>query len=281
MAPGIQARSLLTDAQLSLRGTLKVWYGGSVFPEGVLPQLSAFAVACIVVCVVYLGSTQDFFPVGNSDQPAVKTQVENFSRQLKDGSVERRTTILRTTRIGLPLEELERAVATLQGNDEKAALSEQLLDELGATAEAPSRSKALQQFIWRTWFFHEDAAVLGLVETGTELMQAGELPAAEHVFLFAVRADPSYAEAWNKLATVHYYMHEYESSLADIDSVLALEPRHFGALHGRGLVQLALHHPEDAKVSFEEASEVSPWQVPPQKIAASSDEIWAVNYNGP
>src|SRR3569832_1341831 len=56
---------------------------------------------------------------------------------------------------------------------------------------------------------------------------------------------PDYAEGWNQHATVNYILDRLDDSLADIDKVLAIEPRHFGALSGRVLIYLKQgKHPE-------------------------------------
>jgi len=51
-----------------------------------------------------------------------------------------------------------------------------------------------------------------------------------------VELQPEWAEAWNKRATVRYLVDDDEGSMVDIAHVLKLEPRHFGALSGMGMI---------------------------------------------
>lgn len=49
---------------------------------------------------------------------------------------------------------------------------------------------------------------------------------------------PDFAEGWNRRATVHYMMGNLPKAMADTAHVLALEPRHLGALSGlAGIMQ--------------------------------------------
>ena len=89
-------------------------------------------------------------------------------------------------------------------------------------------------------------------------MSRNELTTAHNVFSKAIELDPNWAEAWNKRATVLYLMGNYELSQKDIDEVLRLEKRHFGALSGQGMVQTELKNYQKAIDSYIEAHKVYP-----------------------
>ena len=77
-------------------------------------------------------------------------------------------------------------------------------------------------------------------------------------FSDVIELDPNWAEAWNKRATVFYLIGEYQKSQNDIDKVLGLEKRHFGALAGQGLVNIELQNYEKAIKSYQEAMKIYP-----------------------
>lgn len=69
---------------------------------------------------------------------------------------------------------------------------------------------------------------------------------------------PDFAEGWNRRATVYYLTDDYGRSIADIERVLALEPRHFGALSGLGTMLREMGEDERAIEAYEWALAIDP-----------------------
>ncbi len=132
-----------------------------------------------------------------------------------------------------------------------------LFDRLKAASSAEAAADE-EQAIWRIWHESGSAEIDALMVRGLRAMGARDLPAALAAFDEMVRRAPRFAEAWNKRATVNYMMGRFADSAADIDRTLALEPRHFGALSGLGLVRLAEGEEEKALEAFDRALAVHP-----------------------
>ena len=96
---------------------------------------------------------------------------------------------------------------------------------------------------------------------------------AKDIFTEVINIDQSWAEAWNKRATVLYMLGEFKKSQADIDKVLALEQRHFGALAGQGLVNIQLKNYEKAIRSYEQAQEIYPAMRSPKIMIKQIEEL--------
>jgi tetratricopeptide (TPR) repeat protein len=115
-----------------------------------------------------------------------------------------------------------------------------VLDNLFAQlrlAPDEASAKAIGQQIWTQWMTPPDPALAARMQQAVRKLAidpAGALGEFEAI----VKDYPDYAEGWNQLATAHYLQGDYTTSLSDIDKVLALEPRHFGALSGRAMIYL-------------------------------------------
>ena len=133
-----------------------------------------------------------------------------------------------------------------------------LFDKL-KTASNYDDSKKIESKIWELWSTHPSKnSLTALLADGSSYVSQNKLDTAYETFTKAIELDSNWAEAWNKRATVLYMMGKYEQSQADIDKVLELEQRHFGALAGQGLVQTALNNYKKAIDSYIEAHKIHP-----------------------
>lgn len=135
---------------------------------------------------------------------------------------------------------------------------DELFDKL-KTASSGARANEISGHIWRHWLTPEDPALLVLMN---EARAAKTFANVSHTFALLeemIEYFPTYAEAWNLRATLHYELGNYDLSLADIAETLAREPRHYGALSGRALVYLALGKKALARQSILEARRFHPF----------------------
>ncbi len=139
-------------------------------------------------------------------------------------------------------------------NDRRLAGLFAQLQSTGDQAEAV----AIQESIWGLWFQSEDATVTRWMRKGNIALNQGRLDEALAAFERVVREAPEFAEGWNRRATLHYLMGSYAASVRDVERTLALEPRHFGALSGLGLINLRLGQNDQAIKAFREALKVNP-----------------------
>ena len=107
------------------------------------------------------------------------------------------------------------------------------------------RSEA-EEALWRIWSRSGDAKVDTLYKKGMAQMSAGDGEGAVETFTRIIKMKPTFAEAWNKRATVYFLMEEYEKSLADCDEVMKRNPYHFGALSGYFQIYMELEEYERA-----------------------------------
>ena len=147
-----------------------------------------------------------------------------------------------------------------------------LFDELKIKDQ--SSSFKIEQKIWKIWSTHPNNDELtSMLSVGSDFLNNNQYPKAVEIFTKVIELDPSWAEAWNKRATVLYMMGEFEKSQDDIDKVLKLEKRHFGALAGQGLVNIKLENYEKALMSYEEAMKIYPSMNSPKIMIKELKEL--------
>ena len=120
-------------------------------------------------------------------------------------------------------------------------------------------SSEIEQKIWKLWSTHpKDKELTLMLAKGSDALNNNLFIEAIDIFTNVINLDPNWAEAWNKRATVLYMIGEYQKSQNDINKVLELENRHFGALAGQGLVNIKLKNYEKAIKSYKKALKIYP-----------------------
>jgi tetratricopeptide (TPR) repeat protein len=115
--------------------------------------------------------------------------------------------------------------------------------------------------IWNIWYEVDDPKVIEYFEKGIQAMNLRNYPLAIRFFNNLIEEDPNFAEGWNKRATVHFMMGNFDQSMQDIIKTLELEPRHFGALDGMGLIFIHQGQFQQAIDVYDKMLEIFPFSV--------------------
>lgn len=111
--------------------------------------------------------------------------------------------------------------------------------------------------IWEIWLQHDNEQTERRLLEGIAAMDSNPGKSLR-IFTELTEEFPDFAESWNKRATLYYLYGQYAQSTSDIEKTLALEPRHFGALSGLGLVYLAQNQYLKAIAAFEAVLLITP-----------------------
>lgn len=132
---------------------------------------------------------------------------------------------------------------------------------LAQLREAPAgEAERLSAEIMERWSASGSAAMDLLLMRGRAAIEDEDYGVAiEHLTALTDHA-PEFAEGWNLRATAFFYQERYGEAIHDIEQVLALNPAHFNALTGLGLILEQLGHEADALRAFRAAAAIHPHQ---------------------
>jgi len=135
------------------------------------------------------------------------------------------------------------------------------LDELyDRLADAPDEKTAerVASDIEARWRRSDSPTIDALMGQAAGALEDGETALALDLLDAVVRLAPDYAEGWNRRAAALFQASEYGLAIADIERALALEPRHFGALAGLGLILRQLDDKKDALAAYDAVLAINP-----------------------
>jgi tetratricopeptide (TPR) repeat protein len=144
------------------------------------------------------------------------------------------------------------------GADRRAGTDMDALFQRLRTTSSQEEAQAIEITIRHVWSQSGRQGVDAQMIKAVEAIHGGDLDTALALANTVVGAAPEYVEGWNLRATIHYLRDEHGEAVADIERVLALEPRHFGALAGLGRIFLELKEKKAALIAFEMALSIHP-----------------------
>jgi tetratricopeptide (TPR) repeat protein len=154
--------------------------------------------------------------------------------------------------------------------DRSAALDP--LFEALEEAETPAEGQRIEAEIWEVWRKAPDERAQALLDEGYRLRRSYALAEAEAVLEELTRYCPDYPEGWNQLAAVRFDRGRYAAALETIERVLALEPRHFGALAGRAMSVARQGRMRRAREAGRRAASIHPWIALPAALTEPEGE---------
>ena len=141
--------------------------------------------------------------------------------------------------------------------DQNDARLEDLFKILSKT-ESDVQINAVTSSIWNIWYETNDPSIEEDFYRGLESMRTGDLIMSVVFFTRVIDKNPNFAEGWNKRATVYYMLGKFDASMMDIHETLKLEPRHFGAMDGMGLIFIHLEQFDKAIDIYNRMLEIFP-----------------------
>lgn len=138
----------------------------------------------------------------------------------------------------------------------QTATLDTLFEDLKSADE--DQAQRIEREIWNEWSKSGSPAMDLLLQRGRDAMEAGDTATAIEHFTALTDHAPDFAEGWNARATAHYTAGEFGPSIEDIARTLTLNPRHFGALSGLGMILEELGRPEKALEAYRAALAIHP-----------------------
>lgn len=146
---------------------------------------------------------------------------------------------------------------TAEADKKPGNLSQELLDKLKAT-ESEDEAASIEEEVWDAWLVSGSGTVDILMRRGLDAQEQEDPELARDMFDRVIMIKPQYAEGWNRRALLFFNDGQYDEAVADLESALTYEPRHFGAWIGLGMIFESIDRPEAALRAYEKALAIHP-----------------------
>jgi tetratricopeptide (TPR) repeat protein len=145
------------------------------------------------------------------------------------------------------------------GLSESAAKERAALFAALAATQSDTEAREVEERLWTFWRSFADDESRQLLEQSREAQLRFDYTEALLYNKRAVKHAPQFAEGWNQLGYVYFLAGQYDASLAAIERVLELEPMHYAALAGKGIILFYEGKVQEAQAPLKRALAINPW----------------------
>jgi tetratricopeptide (TPR) repeat protein len=128
-----------------------------------------------------------------------------------------------------------------------------------AVAKSDAEAREIEERLWTFWRSFADDESRQLLVQSREAQLRFDYAGALIYNKAVVKHAPEFAEGWNQLGYVYFLAGQYDASLEAIEHVLALEPMHYAALAGKGIILYYAGKVEEAQAPLKRALAINPW----------------------
>jgi len=133
-----------------------------------------------------------------------------------------------------------------------------LFAELAAT-KSDAEARAVEERIWTFWRGFADAQSREFLAEAREAQLRFDYDEALIYLRALVKHAPGFAEGWNQLGYAYFLAGKLDEARAAIARVLALEPLHYAALAGEGIILYQQGKIDEAQAPLKRALAIDPW----------------------
>jgi tetratricopeptide (TPR) repeat protein len=147
----------------------------------------------------------------------------------------------------------------MAGLSEAAAAERAALFAALAATKDDSEARAVEERLWTFWRGRGDATSCALLKTAEAAQLEFDYGHALEALYEMVKHQPDFAEGWNRLAYALFLANSYDAALEALDKAIALEPMHYAALAGKGVILIRQGNDADGVAALRRALAIDPW----------------------
>jgi len=149
-------------------------------------------------------------------------------------------------------------MAGIEAGSRAAQERAELLAELKA-AKSEADSREIENKLWKFWRSIADEESRRLLEASREAQLRFDIGNSLLALEALVKHQPQFAEGWNQYSYALFLAGSLDASLEALERTLALEPMHFAALAGKGIILTQQGNVLEAQAPLKRALEINPW----------------------